>query len=127
MAVPTSSALRWAAPFALWALLRLWPVPQGMTPDGWHYFAVFAGAISALMLTSAPGGAVGLVAVALIAALGYVHHDPAKSVGWALGGFADPTVWLTFGAFVFALGYRKSGLGRRIALLLVRALGRRTI
>ena len=31
------------------------------------------------------------------------------------------------GAFVFAIGYRKSGLGKRIALLLVRALGRRTL
>jgi anion transporter len=44
-----------------------------------------------------------------------------------LGSFADTTVWLTFGAFLFAVGYRKSGLGRRIALNLVRLLGRRTL
>jgi L-tartrate/succinate antiporter len=42
---------------------------------------------------------------------------------WALTGFADSTVWLMFVAFMFALGYQKTGLGRRLALLLVRSLG----
>jgi L-tartrate/succinate antiporter len=36
-------------------------------------------------------------------------------------------VWLIFGAFMFALGYEKTGLGRRIALLLVKAMGRKTL
>jgi anion transporter len=35
--------------------------------------------------------------------------------------------WLIVGAFVFSIGYRKSGLGRRLALMLVRGLGRSTI
>jgi L-tartrate/succinate antiporter len=46
---------------------------------------------------------------------------------WALSGFGNSTVWLIFGAFMFALGYEKTGLGRRIALILVRAMGRRTL
>ena len=54
-------------------------------------------------------------------------HDPNKSLRWTLGGFAESTVWLIVGAFVFSIGYRKSGLGRRLALLLVRSLGRRTL
>ena len=33
------------------------------------------------------------------------------------------TVWLIFGAFMFALGYEKTGLGKRIALILVQAMG----
>ena len=32
------------------------------------------------------------------------------------GWFSSTTVWLVFGAFIFALGYEVSGLGRRIAL-----------
>lgn len=36
-------------------------------------------------------------------------------------------MWLIFGAFVFSIGYGKTGLGRRVALGLVRALGGRTI
>src|SRR4029434_9773572 len=31
--------------------------------------------------------------------------------------------WLIFGAFMFALGYEKTGLGQRIALILVKAMG----
>jgi citrate:succinate antiporter/L-tartrate/succinate antiporter len=44
-----------------------------------------------------------------------------------LGGFSESTVWLIVGAFVFSIGYRKSGLGKRLALLLVRGLGRHTL
>ena len=54
--------------------------------------------------------------------------NPARaSLSWALSGFSNTTVWLIFGAFMFALGYEKTGLGRRIALLLVKAMGRRTL
>jgi citrate:succinate antiporter/L-tartrate/succinate antiporter len=88
---------------------------------------VFAAALVAMVVTPLPNGAVGLVAVSFIAAMRYVDADAVNSVRWALGGFAEPTVWLTFGAFLFALGYRQSGLGRRIALMLVRRLGRRTL
>src|SRR5262249_9847365 len=49
------------------------------------------------------------------------------TINWALSGFSSTTVWLVGGAFMFALGYQKSGLGRRIALWLVRALGRSTL
>ena len=36
-------------------------------------------------------------------------------------------MWLIFAAFMFALGYEKSGLGKRIALTLVKAMGRNTL
>ena len=45
----------------------------------------------------------------------------------ALSGFGNSTVWLIFGAFMFALGYEKTGRGRRVALLLVRAMGPRML
>src|SRR4029077_8948447 len=44
-----------------------------------------------------------------------------------LSGFSDGTVWLIFGALVFSTGYEKTGLGRRIALTLVRLLGKSTL
>jgi anion transporter len=74
-----------------------------------------------------PPGAVGLIGLTFAAVMGYVESDPNKSLRWALSGFAESTVWLIVGAFVFAIGYRKSGLGNRMALLLVRTLGRRTL
>ena len=120
---------RWKmiVPLGVWLLLFLAPTPAGLNSNQWHYFAIFAAVIAGLVLESMPPGAVGLIGLTAAAILGYVESDPTKSLRWALSGFADPTVWLIVGAFVFAIGYRKSGLGKRIALLLVRALGRRTL
>lgn len=115
------------APLVIWLALYLTPVPAGLNADQWHYFAVFAAVIAGLILESMPVGAVGLIGLTFAGVMGYVEHDPNKSLRWMLGGFSESTVWLIVGAFVFAIGYRKSGLGRRIALLLVRGLGRHTI
>ena len=52
---------------------------------------------------------------------------PADEIRWALAGFSNSTVWLIFTAFMFALGYEKTGLGKRIALVLIRLLGKRTL
>lgn len=49
------------------------------------------------------------------------------ALSWALSGFSDSTVWLIFGAFMFALGCEKTGLGQRIALMLVKSMGRKTL
>jgi L-tartrate/succinate antiporter len=40
--------------------------------------------------------------------------------------FSSSTVWLVFGAFMFALGYEKTGLGHRIALV-IKVMGRNTL
>ena len=115
------------APLVVWLVLYLVPVPAGLNADQWHYFAIFSAVIAGLILESMPVGAVGLIGLTVAGVMGYVEHDPNKSLRWMLGGFAESTVWLIVGAFVFSIGYRKSGLGKRIALLLVRGLGRRTI
>jgi L-tartrate/succinate antiporter len=117
--------------------IALLPVPAGLAPHAWQYFAVFVAVILALITEPIPAAAVGLIGVAVIAVTGLVftpaqHADPgfkvpAEAIKWALAGFANSTVWLIFGAFVFAMGYEKTGLGRRIALVLVRRLGGRTL
>ena len=115
------------APLVVWLAIYLIPVPTGLVANQWHYFAVFAAVITGLILESMPVGAVGLIGLTFAGVMGYVEHEPNKSLRWMLGGFSESTVWLIVGAFVFSIGYRKSGLGRRIALVLVRALGRRTL
>jgi anion transporter len=114
-------------PLLVWFAIFLMPVPAGLNQNQWHYFAVFAAVIAGLVLESMPVGAVGLIGLTFAAVMGYVEADPNKSLRWALSGFSESTVWLIVGAFVFAIGYRKSGLGNRLALLLVRTLGRRTL
>src|SRR4030088_1367162 len=115
------------APLGIWLAIYLVPVPAGLNANQWHYFAVFAAVIAGLILESMPVGAVGLIGLTVAGVLGYVEPDPNKSLRWMLGGFSESTVWLIVGAFVFSIGYRKSGLGRRLALMLVGALGRHTI
>src|SRR5260370_24031956 len=126
---PEGKGFRWKliAPLVVWLVVYLWPVPAGLNVNQWHYFAIFAAVIGGLILESMPVGAVGLIGLTVAGVMGYVEPDPNKSLRWMLGGFSESTVWLIVGAFVFSIGYRKSGLGRRLALMLVRGLGRTTI
>ncbi len=120
---------RWKAwaPVAVGLVLLILPAPAGLKPEAWHYFALFAAVITGLVLESMPVGAVGLIGLTVAALSGWIEKDPNKALRWALSGFSESTVWLIVGAFIFAIGYRKSGIGRRIALVLVRALGRSTL
>jgi L-tartrate/succinate antiporter len=120
-------------------IIALIPVPAGLAPHAWYFFAIFAGVIVGLVVEPFPGPAISLFGVTLATVLApwvlYSPEDIARpgfnavnaALTWALSGFGNSTVWLIFGAFMFALGYEKTGLGRRIALLLVRAMGRRTL
>lgn len=124
-------------PLLLGVGLALLPVPAGLAPHAWRFFAVFAAVILALITEPIAAAGVGFIGVTLIAATGLVFSPaqladpafklPAEAVKWALAGFANTTIWLIFGAFVFAMGYEKTGLGRRIALGLVRRLGGRSL
>ncbi len=126
-------------PLAVALLIALLPAPAGLAQHAWYYFAIFAGVIAALVVEPLPNPAVGMIGVTLVATLApWVLFSPAqlpakdfdvtnKALDWALSGFASSTVWLVFAAFMFAMGYEKTGLGRRIALILVRALGRNTL
>jgi L-tartrate/succinate antiporter len=120
-------ALRALVPLLLAAGLALAPAPPRLDGRAWRYFALFAGVIAGLITEPLPAAAVGLLGVTVAAAAGFFGADPADATRWLLGGFADPTVWLIFGAFVFSLGFERTGLGRRLALLLVRRLGGTTL
>jgi L-tartrate/succinate antiporter len=127
------------APIATAIILALIPAPAGLSQHAWNYFALFAGVVAALVLEPLPSTAVGFIAITLTAVLSrwtlFSEADLAKpgfnvageTVKWAFSGFASNTVWLVGGAFMLALGYQKTGLGRRIALLLVRALGKSSL
>src|SRR5262249_32964898 len=98
--------------------------PAGLTADAWRYHGLFVAVIVALVLEPMPASAVGLVGVTTAVVLRLVSPSPAESIKWGLSGFSDRTGWLIFGALIFFSGYEKTGLGRRIALALVRLLGR---
>jgi L-tartrate/succinate antiporter len=115
------------------------PTPFGLEQHAWYFFAIFAGTITALIMESFPFAATGLMGSAIVAVLApwvlFGAKDfanpkfkaPEEAIKWMLTGWSSTTVWLVFAAFTFALGYEKSGLGRRIALVLVKLMGRKTL
>lgn len=127
--VPTSVAI----------VLALLPAPAGLPSHAWLYFAIFAGVIAGLIIENLPGAGVGLIGVTLVMIFSrFVLFSPeqlakegfkpaAEAIKWGLSGFSNTTVWLIFAAFMFALGYEKSGLGKRVALQLVKLMGQRTL
>jgi len=114
-------------PVAVGLGILLLPIPEGLKPNAWYYFALFTAVIIALILEPIPAAAVGLIGVTAATVTPWVAAKPGDAIKWALSGFQDGTVWLIFVAFMFALGYEKTGLGRRVALNLVKSLGKRTL
>jgi DASS family divalent anion:Na+ symporter len=110
-------ALSFALAFGIW----LWPTPAGLTKEAWHLFAIFAAAIFAVILNSFPLLTASLLAVS--AAVLTRTVDPGK----AFAGFANASVLLVVVALLVANAVVKSGLGRRISLLVVSLFGGSTL
>jgi DASS family divalent anion:Na+ symporter len=109
------------APFALGVALWLTPIPEGLTREAWHLFAIFAAAIFAVIINAFP-----LLTSALLAGSFAVLSetvDPAK----VFGGFANQSVILVVVAFLVAQAVVKCGLGQRIALCVVAVFGKSTL
>src|SRR6201993_4009164 len=121
MTAPTTSlrgTLKQVLSFAM--ALGIWfsPIPPGLTREAWHLFAIFAAAIFAVILNSFPLLTASLLALSAVV---FTHHiDSTK----AFAGFANASVLLVVVAFLVANAVVKSGLGRRISLLVVSAFGR---
>jgi len=137
--IPRGASQLWRIwlPLAGGLIVALMPVPAGLSQEAWYYFALFVTVLLGLITEPIPATAVAFIGITTAAALGLpftaaqranpAFQQPAEAVKWVLAGFSNGTVWLIFAAFVFAMGYEKTGLGRRLALLLVRALGGRTL
>ena len=102
------------------------PAPEGLSQNAWHFLAIFLAVVVGLILEPIPAALIGFAGVALIAALGLIGN-PTMSINWALSGFSNSVIWLIFAAFMFALGYKKTGLGKRVSLLMVKYMGKSTL
>lgn len=103
------------------AVIWVLPAPAGLKLEAWKLFAIFAATIAALILQPLPMGVTCFVSITLTALVGVLK--PAQ----VLSGFGNSTIWLIVSAFLFSRGFIKTGLGRRIAFLIMRAIGHRTI
>lgn len=95
--------------------------PEGVTRESWTLLAIFIATIVGSIVQPLTGSAMVLLGVVATAVFG------ALSPKAALAGYSDPVVWLVLAAFFLSSAMIKTGLGRRIALLLIRAIGRKTL
>ncbi|MEX2550735.1 MAG: anion permease [Nitriliruptoraceae bacterium] len=116
-----TTILRWVVPPIIGVLLYLSPAPAEVEPQGWTLLAVFVATIVAIIAKPLPMGAVAFVGLTIATVL------EVFTLGEALSGFSNSTIWLIVIAFLIARAVIKTGLGTRIAYLFVGALGKRTL
>ena len=97
---------------AIGMIIWFLPAPTGVGPQAWGLLAVFIATIAGFILQPIPIGAVAIIACALLPVLGIMK------AGEALAGFSNTTIWLIVSAFMFAEGFIKTGLGKRISYML---------
>jgi DASS family divalent anion:Na+ symporter len=117
----TSKLIKWAIILGSALVFAFIRVPDGITVESWRLLAIFVATIIGSILRPVPSGAIVLLGVTAIALVGALPVDQ------ALKGYADPIVWLVLAAFFISRGMIKTGLGRRIALLFIRAIGHHSL
>ncbi len=94
--------------------------PADVTAQGWRLFAIFLAVIAGQMLQPIASAAVVLLGLAAMVANGTPMRE-------ALGGYAEPSVWLVFVAMVMARVLMDTGAAHRIALFFIRQFGQRSL
>ncbi len=121
---PSNQKVRWIKRIITGILgILIWnlPIPWDLTPDTWHLFAIFITAIIGVLIEALSiftASVLALVAVVLLRVL-----TPER----AFSGFSESFILLILAAFLVAKGVIKSGLGRRIAFMLIRRFGKSTL
>lgn len=101
----------------LGALIWYLPAPAGIKVPAWHLLAIFVATILGFILQPFSIGIITFIALTFSALTGTLKPSE------ALSGFSSGVVWLIISAFLFSRGFIKSGLGRRIAFMLMRKFG----
>ncbi len=126
MGVPSLSfdrarLIRLLAALAVGLIIWFIPAPEGVDIKAWHLLAIFVATIVGIILKPLPMGAMAVLGITMTALTGTL------SIGDALSGFGNSTIWLIVAAFFISRGFIKTGLGARIAYLFMQALGRRSL
>ena len=116
-----SRLIRWGIVLFVAAGILLIPVPSGITPQSWRLLAIFAATIMGSIVRPIPGAAMVLLGVTALPLFRVM------TINEALTGYADPVVWLVLAAFFISRGMIKTGLGRRIAFLFIKAIGKHSL
>ena len=103
--------------------LIIWfiPPPDAINLNVWHLFALFVATIAGFILQPIPIGAVAFCGITTGSLLGVI------SVNTAISGFGNSTIWLIICAFLLARAFINSGLGKRIAYIIIKLIGKSSL
>lgn len=107
--------IKYGAVAAVLVLVLQIPVPDGLKPEAWTTFAAYLALVGGIILRPQLEPVATLV---LIAATGFV-----LPLGTLLSGFSNETVWLVFTAFLINQAFAETGLGKRVAYILIGRIG----
>jgi len=108
-------------------IMLLLPVPDGLTIKAWALLAIFLTTIVAIILKVMPIGVMAMMAMTLVALTQVTSTSSKGAIADALSSLANPLIWLIVVAILISRGLKKTGLGQRIGLLFISALGRKTV
>ena len=136
----TKKAIHYLILIAIIATTYVFPAPEGLTNIGWHLAGIYIATIIAIILKAFPLPVILLAGVSLASiAIGIAPAeewlDPKKNEmvkvaleeGEVLNGYKSGTTWLVFAAFAMSTAFVATGLGKRIAYLLIGAFGSTTL
>ncbi|MCO6478295.1 MAG: DASS family sodium-coupled anion symporter, partial [Phaeodactylibacter sp.] len=95
--------------------------PWGLQPEAWQLFTIFITAILAVLLDALSIFTAAVLAMVIAVLLRVLPTEKAFS------GFSEDFMLLILSAFLVSKGVVKSGLGNRIAFLLIRRFGHSTL
>jgi L-tartrate/succinate antiporter len=121
-----STKIKLFLPLIVLALLWFVPAPEGLSQNAWHFLAVFLAVVVGLIIEPVPAALVGFTGISFVAVVGLIGNAK-ESITWALSGFSNSVIWLIFAAFMFALGYKKTGLGKRVSLIMIKYMGKSSL
>jgi L-tartrate/succinate antiporter len=123
----SSDILKKLSPIIVILIVWFIPAPEGLSTNAWHFMAIFFGVVVGLIVEPVPAALVGFSGVSLVAVLGLIDASSKANIKWALSGFSNTVIWLIFAAFMFAMGYKKTGLGKRISLIMIKYMGKSSL
>ncbi len=115
-----SKIVKWLIVIGCGVGIAIIPPPEGVTRGSWALLAIFIATIVGSIVQPLTGSAIVLLGVTATVVLGVLKPFD------ALKGYADPVVWIVLSAFFLSTAVVKTGLGRRVALIFIKLIGKST-
>jgi len=111
--------LRWLPLVVVPAIILNTPAPAGLEPQAWKFFAIYSAAILGLIVQPAS------ISVTMLCVIGFGSLIvPLKDL---LSGYSNGTMWLVFSAFLITQAFVDTGLGKRIAYIMIGKIGKSSL